>query len=92
MKHGDVLGIIGRNGVGRQDHALGDPLSRIAEPSEGASLLEVGTGFHPELSGRENIYLSGSVVGMTRVRTDANSIRSLPSPKSKTAVGTREQP
>lgn len=78
VNQGDRLGIIGRNGAGKS--TLLKIISRIVEPTSGkifikgriASLLEVGTGFHPELSGRENIYLNGAILGMSRTEIKKN--------------------
>ena len=76
VKKGEALGIIGHNGAGKS--TLLKLLSRVTAPTKGtisyngrvASMLEVGTGFHPELTGRENVYMNGAILGMTRAEID----------------------
>ncbi len=77
IKTGDIVGVIGKNGAGKS--TLLKILSRVTTPTTGsidmygrvASLLEVGTGFHPELTGRENIFLNGAIMGMTKLEIKA---------------------
>jgi lipopolysaccharide transport system ATP-binding protein len=81
INEGEVLGVIGRNGSGKS--TLLKILSRIIRPTHGVvpgrekvnSLLEIGTGFHPELSGRENIYISGHMLGMKRGEIKENLMK-----------------
>ena len=93
---GEVIGIVGRNGAGKS--TLLKVLSRITAPTEGhvtisgpvGSLLEVGTGFHPELSGRENVFLNGAILGMRRARDRAAS--STRSSRSRRSSGSSTRP
>jgi lipopolysaccharide transport system ATP-binding protein len=86
VKQGEAVGIVGRNGAGKS--TLLKVLTRVTSPSQGeitlhgrvGSLLEIGTGFHPELTGRENIFLNGSILGMRKdeVQRNFDAIRSPP--------------
>ncbi|HEV8102816.1 MAG TPA: ATP-binding cassette domain-containing protein, partial [Gaiellaceae bacterium] len=77
IDEGEIVGVVGRNGAGKT--TLLKLLARITEPTEGravitgrvGSLLEVGTGFHPELTGRENVFLNGAILGMRRAEIEA---------------------
>jgi lipopolysaccharide transport system ATP-binding protein len=79
IEQGEIVGIVGRNGAGKS--TLLKVLSRITEPTTGTaslrgrvgSLLEVGTGFHPELTGRDNVFLNGAILGMTRSSSSRSS-------------------
>src|SRR5260370_40361312 len=79
LQEGEVLGLIGRNGAGKT--TLLKILSRVTQPTEGSaeirgrvgSLLEVGTGFHPELTGRENTFLNGAILGMGKKKIERQS-------------------
>lgn len=89
VEEGEVLGIIGKNGAGKS--TLLKILSRVTSPTAGcirargriASLLEVGTGFHPEMTGRENIYMNGSIMGMTKAEITRKLMRLWLSPVEK---------